>query len=227
MKRVFFITLLVGLFSLSMTAQDSAPELVNAGNAAYGQKDYKGALAKWEAYLAHPEMTVTDTEAYTYKCAEAAKKSDDIEKARTYYNKCIALEYKADMCTYKLGNTYKTEDPEKYIAMMEKCATDYPNSKYYKKYFLTSVTKYHNKAAAAIFNQANSEAQIATGSGDAVVYVTKMEQNVLPLFDQAEAAFQKTLKFDANDANASNAVAQIATQREAFHAYKAELSAKK
>jgi tetratricopeptide (TPR) repeat protein len=225
MKRVFFISLLIGLFSLSVSAQESAPELVNAGNAAYAQKDYAGALAKWEAYLTHPDMAMTDTEAYTYKCAEAAKKAGQIEDARKYYQKCVALDYKADMCTFKLGSTYKKTDPEKYIAMMEKCVTDYPSSKYYKKYFLPSVTKYHNKAASVIFNEATAEQQVATGSGDAHIYLAKMEKTVLPLFNQAEAAFQKTLAFDPTESTASNAINSINTQREAYTTYKASLAA--
>lgn len=225
MKKSIIITLFVSLFSLSLFAQESAAELVNAGNAAYGQKDYTTALAKWEAYLSHPDAAAENTDSYTYKCAEAAKKAGNIEKAREYYDKCIALDYKADMCTFKLGSTYKKTDEAKYMEYMEKCVTEYPNSKYYKKYFLPSVTSYYNKAAAEIFNNANAEAQVATGYGDAYKYLAAMKKTVLPLFDDAEAAFNKTLEFDPTNDKATNAIANINTQREAFAAYEAQLAA--
>lgn len=224
MKTSIIITLLATLLSLSVTAQESAPELVNAGNAAYAEKDYSTALAKWEAYLAHPDCTLEDVNGYTYKCASVAKKAGEMAKCQQYYEKCIAMDYKADISTFQLAQTYKATDEAKYISLIETCVTEYPQSKYYKKYFLPSVTKYYNKAASAIFNEANSEAQIATGSGDAVVYVEKMSSKVLPLFDQAEAAFSKTLSFNATDATATNAIAQINTQRKAFSDYKAELA---
>lgn len=227
MKKSIIITLFVSLFSLALFAQESAAELVNAGNAAYAKKDYPTALAKWEAYLAHPDAEANNIDSYTYKCASTAKKAKKIEKARKYYNKCIALDYKPDMCTFQLGQTYKNTDEAKYMELMEKCVTDYPNSKYYKKYFLPSVTSYYNKAASEIFNNANSEAQVATGSGDAFVYLEKMESTVLPLFDNAEEAFKKTLEFDPNNADASNAIANINTQRDAFYTYKAQLAENK
>ncbi len=225
MKKSIITTFFLSLFSLAIFAQESAPELANAGNAAYSAKDYATALAKWEAYLAHPDATPENTESFTYKCAEAARKGDKIDVARKYYQKCVDLDYKADMCTFKLGSTYKTEDPDKYISYMEKCVTDYPKSKYYKKYFLPNVTNYHNKAASEIFNKANAEAQVATGYGDAYKYVESMKKTVLPLFDEAEAAFNKTLEFDATNTTATNAIANINTQREAFKAYEAELAA--
>lgn len=227
MKKSIIITFLLSLFSLAIFAQESAVELYNAGNAAYKAKDYTTALAKWEAYLAHPDAAVENTESTTYYVAEASRKSKDIEKARSYYQKCIDLDYKADMCTFKLGSTYKSEDPAKYISYMETCVTEYPNSKYFKKFFLPSVTNFHNKAASEIFNNANAEAQIATGYGDAYKYVDAMKKTVLPLFDDAEAAFNKTLEFDATNATATNAIANINTQREAFTAYEAELAAQK
>jgi len=225
MKKSIIITLFVSLFSIGLFAQESAAELVNAGNAAYGIKDYAEALSNWEAYLSHPDASAENIDSYTYKCAEAAKKAGDIETARKYYEKCIALDYKADMCMFKLGTSYKDTDEAKYIDLMEKCVTEYPNSKYYNKYFLPSVTKYYNKAASEIFNTANTEAQIATASGDAFVYIEKMESKVLPLFTEAEEAFNKTLEFDAENTTASNAIANINTQREAFSSYKSELEA--
>lgn len=225
MKKSIMITLFVSLFSLSLFAQESAAELVNAGNAAYDQKNYAEALSNWEAYLAHPDAAPENTDSYSFKCAEAARKAGNIEKARSYYEKCIALDYKADMCTFKLGSTYKKTDEAKYMEYMEKCVTDYPNSKYYKKYFLPSVTSYYNKAASVIFNKANSEAQVATGYGDAYKYVASMKSTVLPLFDEAEEAFKKTLEFDAENSTATNAIDNINTQREAFKAYEAELAA--
>lgn len=227
MKKSIIITLFASLFAIGLFAQESAAELVNAGNAAYGIKDYGEALSNWEAYLEHPDADVENTDSYTYKCAEAAKKAGDIETSRKYYEKCIALDYKADMCTFKLGSSYKKTDEAKYMEYMEKCVTDYPNSKYYKKYFLPSVTQYYNKAAAEIFNNANSEAQVATGYGDAYKYVAAMKKTVLPLFDEAEAAFKKTLEFDATNDKATQAIANIKTQREAFTAYETQLTAQK
>lgn len=228
MKRTFFLSLLIALFSITAIAQDvSAPELANAGNTAYAKKDYVTAVEKWEAYLSHPDATAETTESYTYKVAEAARKAEQIDKARTYYQKCIDLEYKADMCMFKLGSSYKDDDPEKYISYMERCVTEYPKSKYYKKFFLPSVTTYYNKAASTIFNDATAAQQKATATGDAMKYVEIMKSEALPLFDQAEVAFSKTLEFDANDDTATGAIASINSQREAFAAYLAELEAQK
>lgn len=215
---------LFGLFSFSVFAQESAAELVNAGNAAYSAKDYAQALEKWEAYLAHPDAEAENINDYAYKCATTAKKVGNVEKTRQYYEKCIAMDYRPDMCTFQLGQTYKDNDEDKYMELMEKCVKDYPNSKYYKKYFLPSVTRYYNKEASEIFNKANAEVQAATAKGDANIYVAAMENKILPLFDKAEEAFQKTLEFDASDATATNAITNINAQREAFKTYKAGLS---
>lgn len=227
MKKSLFITLLLGLFSLSAVAQDSAPELVNAGNAAYSQKKYKVALEKWETYLAHPDATAENINSYTYKCASVAKKAGNIDKSREYYQKCITLNYKADISTYQIAQTYKNEDDVKYIALIEKCVTDYPNSKYYKKYFLPSLTTYYNNEAKQIFNNATTEQQAATGTGDAYKYVEMMKSTVLPLFEDAKKAFQKTLSFDADNQDATNAINNIKNQEDAFDKYQEELVAQK
>lgn len=233
MKKTIIITLFASLLSISLFAQESATEelsaaeLFNAGNEAYKTKDYTKALENWEAYLNHPDSDPVNTESCTYNCAKVAKKTGKIEKARTYYQKCIDLDYKSDLATFQLGQTYKEEDSDKYMELMEKCVTEYPNSKYYKKYFLPSVTNYYNKVAAEVFNEANAAAQEATASGDAYKYVEMMEANVLPLFDKAEEAFNKTLSFDDTDTKATNAITNINTQRETFVAYKTELEAQK
>lgn len=224
MKKSIFITLFLSLIALSAFAQDSAPELANAGNEAYKAKDYPTALAKWEAYIDHVDAAAENINSFTYKCAAVAKKTGDIDKCRSYYEKCIAMEYKADISTYQLALTYKKTDEAKYISLVESCIADYPKSKYYKKYFVSSVTKYYNKEASAIFNKANSAAQAATGSGDANVYLSQMNKTVLPLFTEAETAFNKTLSFDANDATAKNAINQINTSRQAFADYKQSLA---
>jgi len=223
MKKSIIITLFLSLLSLTAMAQESAAELFNAGNAAYKAKDYATAIANWKAYLDHPDAAVENTESTTYYIAEAARKNNDLETARSYYQKCIDLDYKADMCTFKLGSTYKSEDPEKYISYMETCVNEYPNSKYYKKFFLPSVTKYYNKAASEVFNKANAEAQAATAKGDAFAYIEAMESKVLPLFEEAEAAFEKTLEFDSENTTALGAIENINKQRETFTAYKAEI----
>ena len=226
MKNSFIKCLFISLlFSVSVFAQESAVELFNAGNAAYGTKDYNTALTKWEAYLAHPDVAVEQVESVTYKIADAANRAKNTEKARTYFQKCIDLGYRADISMFKLGTSYKTEDPAKYISIMETCVKEFPNSKYHKKYFVGSVAAYYNKAASEIFNKANAEAQ--TAAANTTTYVSSMKAKVLPLFAQAEEAFNKTLSFDASNSTATNAIANINAQRDSLKAYEAQLAAQK
>lgn len=225
MKKFIIITFISSLLSLSLFAQEeSAAELYNAGNAACESKDYDTALTKWEAYLNHADAEATNISKCTYNCAKVAKKSGKIDKARTYYQKCIDLDYRADLATFQLGQTYKKEDPDKYMELMEKCVTEYPNSKYYKKYFLPSVTNFYNKKGNEFLTEASAASQTATASGDAYKYLEVMKETVLPLFEKAEEKFNKTLSFDANNSDATSALTTIETQRESYKSYKEQLA---
>jgi len=90
MRKVLLLLVVVCVASLSVFAQ-SAVELKNAGNDALKAKDYKTALAKYEAYL---KIAEKEDFASAYNCAYSAYKIKDYNKAVTLFSLSIKNEYK-------------------------------------------------------------------------------------------------------------------------------------
>lgn len=220
-KNVFTAVLMI--FSLAMVAQESAIELKNAGNAAVDAKDYKVAYAKYLAYVNHADMLDEDVKAYTYNCGYCAYKIKKYPEAINYFNKSVELDYKPDLASYQIALCKKKSgDAEGYIEDMKMLVETYPKSKYYKKYFLSAVTKHYSKLAAVPYNEANDVASQAATSGDAGVYLKKMKEAIAK-WEEAEVHFNKVLELDASNAAALGALANIKSQIKSYEDYRTTL----
>lgn len=239
MKRLVFALTLI-FASVATFAQDAnsniklknkASELKNKGNAEYKAKNYAGALASFENYVAaHKEYMAVDKEAKediktTYLMAQCARKIKDFDKCLTYLNACIAKNYKADASTYYVGYCYqKKSDDAKAREIFEKGLNDFATSRY-AGHFRKKVTTYMNKDAAAIFNKANDIAATATGK-ESAVYLSIMK-GAVQKYNKAKVEFDKVLKIDPKNKTAIASKKNIAAAIQAYEDYKAELAKQK
>ncbi len=222
MKKTLLIALTM-MCSVVLMAQESAAELKNAGNAAYKLKDYKIALEKYVAYLAHPEMLEDDLKTYTYNCGYCAYKVDDFETAIEYLSKSVDLDYKPDLASYYIAlSKKKSGDEDAYIEDMKMMVVKYPKSKYYKKYFLSAVVTHYAKLAAEPYNKGNEIASQAATSGDAGVYLKKMK-DAIAKWEESKVHFEKVLELDGTNPAATAALANIQSQVKSYESYKLSL----
>ncbi len=204
MKKAF-VLITIFASALMINAQEAA-ELKNAGNAALKTKDYKTALEKYEAYMATEEGA--EDKATIYNSATCAKNLDNTEKAFTYYNKAIDLNYKADYATFYIAQMLKKQDKEdEYLAKLAEGLSKYPNSRV-KKYYLAGLTGHYNKLAATPYNKGNQLFAEAGASGDYATYISKTKK-AMPLWDEAKELFNKTLEYDPTNSDAKTAIANI------------------
>ncbi len=216
MKKLIIVLAAI-IAGVSSYAQ-SAAELKNEGNAALKTKDYKTALAKYEAYLATGEEGVAGDKATIYNIATCADKLDNSEKAIEYYQKAIDMDYRGDISTYKIAKIYQDKgDDAAYIAKIDEAYTTYSSSKY-RKTFLAILTKHYNKIAAEPYNAGNAAYNEGAASGDVVTYKVKVKE-AIKLYEEAKTAFAKTLEYDENDAMAKSAIANMESNIQAYEDY--------
>lgn len=222
MKKLgVLITMMI--FAVAVMAQESAAELKNAGNAALREKNYKEAIAKYEAYFATGEEGVADDRATLYNLANSYYKIENFDKAIELFNKSVDNNYKGDLALYYISQVYKKQENEDMeIETLKRVLNEYPRSKYFKKFQDYITTKY-NKDAQIPYNKANTIAMEAAGSGDAGVYLSKMK-DVIALWEEAKTAFQKTLEVDPDNSVAKGAIANMEDQKKAYETYKASLN---
>ncbi len=130
MKRIFL--LMLSVLSLSVMAQDNktADDYVAEGSDAYRSKDYKSAFTAFETALQMKKQAgVTDTVLY-YNTGYCAYKSNQFEKASTYFEKSVELGYKTELSYVFATNSYrKANNDEKFATSLTAAFEKYPKNK--------------------------------------------------------------------------------------------------
>ncbi len=210
MKKILSVGVLLFALFASSFAQDekSAAELKNEGNAALKSKDYKTALASYEAALKVWDEAEDMDAAMVYNAATCARKLKQDEVSLTYYAQAKELNYKADICTYYTAKAYKNmdkmEDMEKVLLAGVK---EYATSKYVshmKKelaiYYVKDANDYFTKGVSLLNTRSDSNRD----QWDAIKGKAKVE------FDQAVELANKALEFQSTNQAAQTIVTKVA-----------------
>ncbi len=209
MKYILTATLL--LFSVLGTTiaqeEKSAAEFKNEGNAALKAKDYKKALASYEAAVAAWDDAEEMDAAMIYNAATCARKSKKVEKALKYYLQSKELGYKKDAATYYIADAYS--DLGKLDLMEEtflQGIKDYGTSKYVphmKKKLATHYVKEGNDFFTKGISLLNTRTEGNRDQWDAIKEKSKVE------FDKATEFANKALEINPNDAAAKTMLTKI------------------
>lgn len=214
------------LFSGITMAQDNSAELKNQGNDALRSKNYKGALAKYEAYLATGSDEAKSDYSTIYNAATCSYKLKNYAKSNKYYAQAKANGYKEDLSTYKMAMILKKQNKEEEsIAMLEQAITDYSSSKY-KKNFVKAVATHYTKQAQVPYNEAIELSTKAGASGDGLIYLSTMKK-AFTKFEESKPIFDKILSFDPTNAAAKAALKNMVDEKARYEKYKETLSANK
>ena len=149
MKNILSLTLLLFTMLGAVYAQEekSAAELKNEGNAALKAKDYKTALASFEAAIEAWDEAEDMDGAMVYNTATCARKIKNYDKALKYYGQAKELAYKDDAATFYIASAYKSKgniDEMKKVLLAG--IEEYPNSKYVGHMKKTLSTQYVKEA---------------------------------------------------------------------------------
>lgn len=104
-------------------------QLYNQGIGQFEIKDYEGALKSFvsaaKAYETGAVDSKLDTATY-YNIAITASNLDKVEESAKWYDKVIAMKYKAGEMYYLKARLYKDSDPAKHEAIIKEGRTVYP-----------------------------------------------------------------------------------------------------
>lgn len=123
--------IVLGLLVLIMVQACSTTSLVDEGEAAYKEGNYKTALAKWEQIISETEKQakLVDSSLY-YKAGMAALKLDKKDKARQYFVWADDGGFSSPDMYLALSGMYKSVDNLSLeIEMLENYHSDYPEGK--------------------------------------------------------------------------------------------------
>lgn len=192
-----------------------------AAQALLKKKDYEKSVKYFNSYIDKAGDDGKTDGKVAYFMAYASNKLDKDAEALSYYQKAIELGYKEDVCMLYIAQIYKSANDEAkmketLIAAMEK----YPDSKYLGK-MAAMLTIPMLKEAAAPFSKANELAKAAS-AGDPTKYVDNMALAVAK-FKEAIPMFEKVLKYDSGNEQASTYLTACKDNIKAFYDYKASL----
>jgi len=166
MKKILLL-LVFGISMMSSYALDqSAVQLKNEGNEALRNKDYKTALAKFEAYLATGEEGVAEDLATVYNAGYSAYKAKAYDKSINYMQKAIDEKYsKAEKAYQYIAYCYKKKkDVANYEATLKTGLEAFPQSVKIKgklvQHYLGEGNNHYSKAAKILQAAA---AQVSAG----------------------------------------------------------------
>ena len=192
MKKILLL-LVLGISMMSGFAQDqSATTLKNDGNDALRNKDYKTALAKFEAYLATGEEGVADDVATIYNAGYCGYKTKAYDKSIKYMQDAIDKNYeKAETAYQIIAYSYKKKkDDANYEATLKKGFDAFPQSKKIKgmlvKHYLGEGNDHYSKAAKIL--------QAAAAQVNAGKYTTEDDAYKAEL-EKAQVEFKAALPF--------------------------------
>ncbi|MCW3804841.1 tetratricopeptide repeat protein [Plebeiibacterium marinum] len=209
MKNI--LTLGVLLFALVATTfaqeEKSAAELKNDGNAALKTKDYKTALASYEAAIAAWGEEEMDA-AMIYNTATCARKLKKDELSIKYFDQVKELGYKADIATYYKAKAYKNLEKEE---EMEKTLLagieEFASSKYVahmKKELATYYVKQANEFFTKGVSLLNTRTDTNRDQWDAIKGNAKTE------LDKATELANKAIGYQASNQAAQTIVTKSA-----------------
>ncbi len=194
-----------------------------AAQALLKKKDYTKSLKYFNKYIEKAGEEAKTDGKVAYFMAYASNKLDKDAEALNYYQKAIELGYKEDISMLYMAQIYKNADDEaKMKAVLLDAMEKYPDSKYYDK-MATMVTVPMLKDAAVPFSKANELAKAA--GGDPATYVDKMALAIAK-FKEAIPMFEKVLKIDPSNEQASTYLSACKDNIKAFNEYKASLTEK-
>ena len=182
-------------------AQDkSADDYKNEGNAAVRGKNYQAAL---ESYKQAIVLWGDSVDAMTvYNAADCAKRIGENETAIEYYNKAVALNYKADYATYYIAEIYgKQGKTEERVALLEDAAKKYTEGKVASFIKKGLAKEYTTKAMAAYKEGSAILAECQTAKPE---QYKEIQDKAAVKFKEAKPWVDKTLEVDPENANAKN-----------------------
>jgi len=206
MKRLFFIGLM--LFAIatvhSQTPEKSFAELKNEGNAAIKAQDFPKALELYEQALTKlGDQPLADT-SMIYNMGICALKSKSYDKALTYFDKTIAMNYKKVSSLVYKADVYRLtkKDAENLKTLEEALALSPDDPKIKSKiasYYVKEATAFYTKGSDIM---AKVNAQITAGKLKTVEEQKKAEEPSVAEFKKALPLIEKALGYDAANATA-------------------------
>lgn len=207
MKRFLFVFVLVTGVTLLNAQEKSAKDYKIDGAEAYKAKDYKKGLSDFEqAIKLYEAEGKTDTSLY-YNAAVCAIKIDNYDKAVSYFDKSIALDYKT--CKSKLYKANCLLRLEKDDEMETLCLDGSQTCPRYKSKFNELLFQRYMKAGLEIFNDAaKKQADITPmATTDPDKYTAEMEK-VKDEFRKSLPNLEKAHEIDPTDENCKKALKQ-------------------
>lgn len=208
MKYILSTLLLFAFLGTTIAQEEkSAAELKNEGNAAFKAKDYKTAIASYEAAIAAWDEAEEMDAPMVYNTAYSARKLKDDEKSLKYYAQAKELGYKADIATYYSGKAYKNlgnmDEMEKVLLSG---IEQFPTSKYVG-YMKKELAKYYVKQANVFYVKGqellNTRTDANRDQWDAIKGKAKVE------LEKAGELAEKTILFDAENTAAQTIAAKV------------------
>ncbi len=189
-----------------MAAQEkSADDFKNEGNEFVRAKDFKSALASYEQAIT---LWGDSLDAATvYAAADCARRTKQADKAQTFYQKSIELDYKADFATYYLSDILKDagKDAEMealLVSGLEKY-TSGPAASAMKK----TLVGYYLKQGLEPYNEAGKIlATTATAKPEEYEAITAKANEK---FAEARPFVEKALALDGANENAKKMMSEI------------------
>ena len=183
-------------------------------------KEYQKSIDFFNKYIEKAGAEAEKDGKVAYFLAFASNKLDKNDQALSYYQKSIELGYKEDICMLYMAQIYKDADAEAKMKETLIAAMDqYPDSKYKDK-MAAMLTVPMLKDAAEPFSKANELAK--TAAADPANYVDKMAPAIAK-FKEAIPLFEKVLKYDPSNEQATTYLAACKDNIKAFTEYKATL----
>jgi len=206
MKNLFFIVLMFFTVATinAQTPEKTFAELKNEGNAAIKAQDFAKALDLYEqAMVKLGDQPLADT-SMIYNMGICALKTKSYDKALTYFDKTIALNYKkVNSLVYKADVYRLTKKDAENLKTLEEALALSPEDQKIK----SKIASYYVKEANTFYTKgsdimAKVNAQITAGKLKTVEEQKKAEEPAIVEFKKALPLIEKALGYDPANATA-------------------------
>jgi tetratricopeptide (TPR) repeat protein len=206
MRKLFFIILMLFVVSAvnAQAPEKTFADLKNEGNAAIKVPDYPKALELYEQALVKlGDQPLADT-SMIYNMGICALKSKSYDKALTYFDKTIALNYKkVNSLVYKADVYRLTKKDAESLKALEEALALSPDDPKIKSKIAASYVKEANvfyTKASDIMTKVNG--QITAGKLKTIEEQKQAEKPAIDEYKKALPLIEKALSYDPNNATA-------------------------